>query len=80
MWKWHQWISGVLPIIWTENNWNRTIFNETGFELFKKISHVISLIMVRIISFSGAFSSGRHKESIGNTFINTSQKHEHFMW
>ena len=35
--------------------------------------------MVRIISFFGPFSSGRHKESIGNTFINTCQKHEHFM-
>ena len=32
--------------------------------------------MVRIISFLGPFSSGRHEKSIGNTFINTYQKQE----
>ena len=80
MWKWHQWIPGVLPINWAENNWNWTIFNENGlWTLQKDFSRNILNYGPNYIIF-GPFSVGRHKESIGNTFINTCQKHEHFMW
>ena len=52
IWKWHQWIAGILPINLTEN---QTIFNEMGFQFCKQIFYVISIIVIRVISFLGQF-------------------------
>ena len=61
IWKWHQWIAGILPINLTEN---QTIFNEVGFQFCKQIFYVISIIVIRVISFLGPIWSRKHKEPI----------------
>ena len=66
---------------WQKKNYlNRTTFNETGFQSWKLILCPISLIIVQIMSGLLLFSSGNYKKSIGNTFIITYQKYEHFIW
>ena len=35
IWKWRQWIPGILPIKLTEHNLNRTIFKETGLSILQ---------------------------------------------
>ena len=50
-----------------KNYLNRTIFNETGFQFCKQFFHVISLIMVWVVSFLGPIWLRKYKESIDAT-------------
>ena len=47
---------------------NRTMFNEASEKLYKLSFHLISFIMLRIMSFLVLVSSAEHMESIGVVF------------